>query len=98
MLRRLRIVKASSESPTVLIAQYPRRAGIPPFVVAVARQYPNRGLNPEQLVAAGEAGWQAAQRHYGADTEGLERWGSRWVRENILRLLAASPGENQPTS
>ncbi|GAA4365871.1 hypothetical protein GCM10023185_36560 [Hymenobacter saemangeumensis] len=97
MLRRLRIVAAASE-PTACVAQHPRLATVPPFVLAVARQYPDRGLSLVQLAVIGEAGWLAAQRHYGADTAGLARWGTRWARERILQVLGARLGENPPPS
>ena len=58
-----------------------------PYVVSVARRYQNRGLNLEQLVAAGERAWQRCQRHYGAGTEPLDRWGSWWIQQGILEAL-----------
>ncbi|GAB3585648.1 hypothetical protein GCM10027345_34210 [Hymenobacter daeguensis] len=66
-------------------------------MLAVARQYPNRGVSLVQLAVIGEAGWHAAQRHYGVDAAGLARWGTRWVREHILQVLAAHLGENPPS-
>lgn len=57
------------------------------YVVSVARRHQNRGLSLEQLVVAGEEAWQQCQRHYGAGTEQLDRWGSWWIKQGILEAL-----------
>ena len=96
MLHPLRILKPVSET-NESIAALPSHSlhspDIPvdatPYVVSVARRYQNRGLNLAQLVAAGEEGWRRAQRHYGTATEQFDRWGSRWVQEEILKALDA---------
>lgn len=60
--------------------------GATPFIIAVARRYQNQGLSLADLIDAGEAGWQRAQRYY-ATVEPLYRWGSWWVQESILMAL-----------
>ncbi|WP_143437235.1 hypothetical protein [Hymenobacter mucosus] len=62
-------------------------AAVSLYVASVASQYQNQGLSLAELVAAGEEGWQQAQRHYGAASEQLERWGAWWVKERVLQML-----------
>lgn len=94
MIRPLRIVKPVPEAKDSLEGHTPQltySSKIPfeamPYLVAVARRYQNRGFSLARLVAAGEEGWQRAQRHYEANTEQFNRWNSWWVRETILETL-----------
>jgi hypothetical protein len=89
MLRPLRIVKPekTEESGKALetVKKVQLAKGTSPPLVSVALRYQGRGLSLAELVAAGEDGWQRAQRHFGEATEQFERWGFFWVQESILR-------------
>lgn len=94
MLRPLRIVKPVPEAKESLMGFMQQSLNIPavpidatPYVVSLARRYQNRGLSLEQLIAASEEAWQRCQRHYGAGTEQLDRWGSWWIQQGILKAL-----------
>lgn len=105
MIRPLRIVKivcdTAEDGPVgeerkkaPLLPGVPK--GTSPFIVSVARRYQGQGLSMAELVAAGEDGWQRAQRHFGTATDQFERWGSRWVQESILLALCKGEEEAGP--
>lgn len=94
MIRPIRIVKPLPEAIDSLGEHPPRLAYSSEisyealsYLVSVARRHQNRGFSLARLVAAGEEGWQRAQRHYGANTEQFNRWSSWWAREAILEIL-----------
>lgn len=51
-----------------------------------------------ELVAAGEDGWQRAQRYFGAATDQFERWGPRWVQESMLKAIGKGEEKAMPPS
>lgn len=105
MIRPLRIVKtAYAPAEGSSAGKEVEKASLPPgvpegtnrFIVSVARRYQGQGLSMAELVAAGEDGWQRAQRHFGTATDQFERWGSRWVQESILLALCKDEEEAGP--
>ncbi|MFD2717098.1 sigma factor [Hymenobacter monticola] len=105
MIRPLRIVKTAYALPEGSSAsEEVEKASLPPgvpesthsFVVSVARRYQGQGLSMVELVAAGAAGWQQAQHHFGTALDQFERWGSRWVQESMLIAIGKGGGEARP--
>lgn len=59
-----------------------------PLVVRIARQYANRGLTMEELMAHGAKGLVAAVNDYDpANGMRFSTWASWWIKESIRRSL-----------
>lgn len=65
------------------------------FLLAVARQYQDRGLSWKELLAAGYAGLQRSEAQFATTPEQMARFGAWGIRQHVLAAISANEAERR---